>query len=167
MDNTHKDKQEFFLQAYNENSDALFRHCYFRVSSREIALDLTQDTFMKTWEYVSKGHEVKNLRAFLFKVLGNAIIDHYRKHKTESLDLKIDEGMQFESKGTDTEKESEVGMAVKAIQKLPDQYKDVIFMRYIDDLSPKEIAEILEEEENNISVRIHRGVAKLKEILHI
>lgn len=161
--------QNDFLEAYEKHSDALFRHCYFRVDSRDVALDLVQDTFLKTWEYVTKNNDIKNIKAFLFKVLSNVIIDYYRKNKTESLDSKIDDGIQFASaeKENNIVLSSETNMVVRAIEKLPDTYKNVVFMRYVDDLSPKEIADILGENENAVSVRIHRGVEKLKEILHI
>ena len=39
-------------------------------------------------------------------------------------------------------------------------------MRYIEDLAPKEIAEITQESENNVSVKIHRGIKKLRELLN-
>ena len=78
--------EQKFLKAYDEYSDAIFRHCYFRVSDREKAKDLTQDTFTKTWEYVLKNGEVTDLRAFLYKVANNLIIDTYRKKKEDSLD---------------------------------------------------------------------------------
>lgn len=161
--------KEDFLRAYDAHSDALFRHCYFRVSSREVALDLTQDAFMKTWEYIHQGNQVDNMKAFLFKVLGNTIIDYYRKHKTESLDSKLDDGAQFASDFSidNPAKKAEVENLLKSIEKLEDPYKEVIFMRYVDDFSIQEISNTLGENENVISVRIHRGIEKLKEILHI
>lgn len=57
-----------FLAAYDEWADAIYRHCFFRVYSKERAEELVQDTFMKTWQYLEKGNEVENLKAFLYKV---------------------------------------------------------------------------------------------------
>lgn len=165
MVDPEKTKKDF-INAYELYSDVLFKHCYFRVSSRETALDLTQDVFTKTWEFLSKGNEVENIKAFLFKVLGNSIIDHYRKHKSQSLDSMLEEGAQFVSDQKESEK-TEIDIVMKAIDKLPDNYKEVVFMRYVDDLSPQEIAQVIGENENVVSVRIHRGLEKLKEILHI
>jgi RNA polymerase sigma-70 factor (ECF subfamily) len=45
-----------------------------------------------------------------------------------------------------------------------DKYRDVIIMRFIDELSVKEISDVTGETENNISVRLHRGMEKLREI---
>jgi DNA-directed RNA polymerase specialized sigma24 family protein len=42
-----------FIALYDEMADQLFRHCYFKVSNRELALDLVQETFARTWEYIA------------------------------------------------------------------------------------------------------------------
>jgi DNA-directed RNA polymerase specialized sigma24 family protein len=56
--------EQDFIKHYNQHSDAIFRHCFYRVYDRETALDLVQETFAKTWAYLATGHEVKNIRAF-------------------------------------------------------------------------------------------------------
>ena len=83
MRNTTNDT---FLTAYDKYADAIYRHCFFRVFSKEKAEELTQETFMRTWQYLEDGKEVLNLRAFLYRVANNLIIDHSRKKKEERLD---------------------------------------------------------------------------------
>ena len=51
------DFEKQFLDIYKQNTDAIFRYCLLRVSDRELAKDLAQDTFMKVWQYATK---VKN-----------------------------------------------------------------------------------------------------------
>ena len=75
-----------YLAAFEENADALFRHASYRVSDRERARDLTQDTFLKTWDYLSGGGEIRNFKSFLYRTMHNLIIDEYRKKKSSSLD---------------------------------------------------------------------------------
>src|SRR5579863_136343 len=72
-------KEKEFLEAYQHYADAIYRHCYFRVYNKELAEDLTQETFIKTWKYITEGKEIKNLKAFLYKVAVNLIIDNSRK----------------------------------------------------------------------------------------
>ena len=48
--------QKEFEKAYDLYADAIFRHCYLRVSDRELAKDLMQEAFMKTWEYLASGY---------------------------------------------------------------------------------------------------------------
>ena len=56
--------------------------------------------------------------------------------------------------------------ALKLLAALDEAYRVVISMRFIDGLSPKEIAHTLGLSENVVSVRIHRGIARLKELVH-
>jgi RNA polymerase sigma-70 factor (ECF subfamily) len=55
--------------------------------------------------------------------------------------------------------------ALAALEQLPDLYKEVLILRYVESLSPKEIAQSIGESENAVSVRIHRGLKKLQAIL--
>ena len=166
--------EKAYLAAYEQFADALFRHALFRVSNREKALDLVQDAFLKTWDFVQKGSVVEDYKSFLYRTLNNLIIDEYRRKKSSSLDeiLENDTG-EMESKlseGSAREAEEALDDAaafetIRArIPDLPDTYRDVITMRYIDGFSPKEIAAMIGISENVVSVRIHRGTHKLREL---
>ena len=157
---------EQFMKAYDELSDAIFRHCYFRIGDREIAKDLTQDAFIKSWQYIAGGSKVVNLKAFLYKVANNLIIDQYRKKKELSLDRLQETGFDpgFDERNKN-DSYIDAKFAINTINELEDKYKDVILMRYIDDLSPKEIGQIIGESENNVSVRIHRGLKQIKDLI--
>lgn len=162
--------RDLFEKTYEELSDAIFRFCYFQTSNREKALDLTHDTFLKTWEYMSseKGEEVANVKAFLYKVARNLIIDGRRKKKSDSLDSLMENGFELTSDESEIivkENEFEAKMAVEAVKDLDEKYRDVIIMRFVEDMTVKDIANVLDENENTVSVRIHRGIEKLKKIL--
>jgi len=156
---------EHFIKAYDEFSDAIFRHCFFKLSDRELAKDVLQDVFMRTWEYVSQKGEIKNIKAFLYQVANNLIIDQYRKRKYNlSLEEMKETGFDVPSKEKrDAYFSAEVRNIMEIIKKLDPIYKDVLFFRYVDDLSPKDIAEILNESENVVSVRLNRGIKKIQE----
>ncbi len=159
-------KERQFLKAYDDFSDAIFKHCYFRLPNRELALDLTQETFTRTWSEVANGKEIENFRAFLYRVANNLIIDFYRKKKEDSLDTLMEEGMDTaDDNGENIEESVLVGQIQEVIQSLARPYRDILVMRYIDDLSPKEIASITGQTENTVSVRIHRGLKKVKQII--
>jgi RNA polymerase sigma-70 factor (ECF subfamily) len=167
--------EQAFLEAFHEYSDALFRHAFFRLSDRDRALDVVQDGFMKAWDFIQKGGEVKNFKAFLYRVINNLIIDEYRKKRTDSLDFLLEEAPLAIEKEVAEGSVLEVELAMDeealvkkvrdAIAELEPQYRSVVTMRFIDGLMPKEIAETLSITENVASVRIHRGVAKLKNTL--
>ena len=158
--------RDSFINAYDTYADAIFRHCYFRVYDRERAKDIMQETFMKTWEYIASGNEIENIRAFLYRVANNCIIDNARKKKERSLDELQEQG--FEPGYDDTKKHQDrldAHAALAIVDQLDDKYREAVLLRYLDDLSPKEIASIINESENVVSVRIHRGLAQLKKLL--
>jgi RNA polymerase sigma-70 factor (ECF subfamily) len=84
--------QKDFIRAYDENADALFRQCFFKVHDREIAKDILQDTFARTWDYSTKGNTILNMRAFLYRTMNNLVVDYYRKKKAVSLDSLEEDG---------------------------------------------------------------------------
>ena len=165
--------EERFLKAFEEYSDALFRHAFLRISDRERAIDVVHDTFTKVWTYVRNGHEIDQFRPFLYKVLNNLIIDEYRKAKEASLDALmaiegIDEGTFDELSESTVESLAATLDGKKAfelLEEMPDTYKEVIILKFVDGLGPKEIAALLEESENVVSVRIHRGLKVLRQMI--
>ena len=158
---------ESFLKAYDAYADAIFRHCYFRVYDREKARDLMQECFTKTWQYLVDGKEVQNLRAFLYRVANNLIIDSSRKKKEQSLDALAEAGFE---PGTDGHKQvvidAEASRVKSMLGSIEPHYREVIQMRFIDGLTPKEIAKALAVSENVVSVRLHRGIERLKALAH-
>lgn len=173
-DTRRKATEGAYLEAYEAYNDALFRHALFRISNRDRALELVQDTFLKTWDYVQGGGDVESYKSFLYRILNNLIIDEYRKKKSSSLDeiLENDTG-EMETKlseGSVSEVEEEFDEQAmfkeirSRIPELSDTYRDVITMRYIDGLTPKEIASMIGISENVVSVRIHRGTHKLRDL---
>jgi len=103
------------------------------------------------------------MKAFLYHVLNNLIVDEYRKRKTTSLDVLLEKGFE-PSTG------HPVGLfdildgkaALLLIQRLPVAYQKIMRMRYVQDLSLKEMAIITGHSKNALAVQAHRGLEKLK-----
>lgn len=162
---TNDKNKDAFLEVYDAHSDGLFRYALYKTSNRELALDLTQDTFTKVWEYLQSDKDIKNLKAFLYKTLSNLIIDSYRKKKSESLDNLMENGFDTGHDERSDFEDALMGESLwRHVDSLEDKYKEVITLRYMNDLSIKEISVTLGESENNISVRIHRGLEKIKQL---
>lgn len=161
------------MEALDEYGDALFRHAFIRVSDRERAIDLVHDTYTKAWSYVRSGHEVESFRPFLYKVLNNLIIDEYRKRQEASLDALLETEGVTEGVFSDLVEDNTESLAAtldgrrafEFLDQLSDEYREVITLRFVDGLGPKEIAELIEETENVVSVRLHRALKRLREIM--
>lgn len=166
----HKDEEKMkivFTNAHHDFEQGLNARAFFKINNKIICGDLVQDTFTKTWNYLLKGGEIILMKAFLYRVLNNLIIDQYRKHKTISLEVLTENG--FEIKSNDDE-EALINTLdgknlILLIKYLPIIYQRVMKMRYEQDLSIKEISKLTGISKNSISVQLHRGLEKLK-ILH-
>lgn len=159
--------EQQFTQAYDQYADAIFRHCYYRVFDREIAKDVMQEAFCRTWKYVAGGGTIENMRAFLYKTANHIIIDASRKKKNISLDSIMEKGF-FPKVDTrqSTQDHITAQEVLTLIGQLDEKYRDVILLKYVDDLSPKEIAAVVGEKENNVYIRLHRGLQKVRELLN-
>ena len=162
----HKKIEEDFLAAYDENANALFRHCFARVRDRELAKDIVQETFTRTWEYLAEGKQIGHLRAFLYRTLNNYLVDMMRKKRPVSLDAMTEED-GFEPADVPelpAEIREEMEEAVRLLSRLDDMYAAVITMRFIDEMKPSEIAHGRDLTESVVYVRLHRGVKQRREL---
>lgn len=160
--------KDAFIAVYDTQADALFRFALFGVGDRELAKDLVSETFAKVWEYMTKGNKAENIKALCYRTLRNLIVDHYRKHKSSSLDGLLEAG--FDPLGEEgmkhVEHEEDRAALRKAIATLPGAIREVVVLRYIEEYSPKEIAELLHISPSLVSVRLFRATALLKKTLH-
>ncbi|KND48371.1 MAG: RNA polymerase sigma factor [Parcubacteria bacterium C7867-002] len=163
--------QATFNTIYAEQSDAIFRFCLVRVSDRDQALDLTQETFTRFWQSLVQGKEMTHTRAFLFTIANHLIIDWYRKKKPVSLEglagPEDEEGYEpvQENAKMNIEMEAEGRYVLDAIQKMGPSYRQSVYLRYVEGLSPPEIASILNLSTNAVSVRINRGLEELRKLV--
>jgi RNA polymerase sigma-70 factor (ECF subfamily) len=146
--------------AYNDNKKGINSHDFFKVHNHDTGKYLVQETFMKTWKYIVKGGKIEVMKAFLYHILNNLIIDEYRKNKPKSLDSLMEKG--FEPK---TVNESEKlfnifdgKIAILLLHRLPSKYQKVLHMRFEQSLSIMEIALLTGQTKNTIAVQIHRGL---------
>lgn len=155
-----------FLRTYDTYADDIYRFCVVKVSSRELAQDITQDVFMRYWQAVREGTIMKNERAYLYTLARNLVIDWYRKKKESSLDALTEQGIDF---GTDDHKSiqrsAEHKEVLAVINQLDDDAREALLLRYVEGFTPKEIAAISGESANAVSVRINRAIKKVQHLI--
>lgn len=158
-----KQRQVILAGAHHDYQKGLNAHAFFKVNDRAISEGLVQDAFMKTWSYLVKGGKVDVMKAFLYHILNDLIIDEYRKHKTTSLDLLLEKGFEPSTGNSERLLNALDGKAaLLLIQRLPKKYQKVMRMRYVQDLSLEEISLITGQSKNTVAVQAHRGLGKLK-----
>jgi RNA polymerase sigma-70 factor, ECF subfamily len=158
-----KQRQGVLTDAHHDYSKGLISHAFFKLHNRALSDDLVQDTFMKTWKYLAKEGKIDVMKSFLYHILNNLIVDEYRKRKVASLDALLEKGY---APSTDP-REKIVDMldgkkALLLIARLPERYKKVMRMRYVQNLTLEEISLITGQQKNTVAVQLHRGLTKLK-----
>ncbi|MDP3954554.1 MAG: sigma-70 family RNA polymerase sigma factor [bacterium] len=103
------------------------------------------------------------MKAFLYHVLNDLVVDQYRKHKPVSLDVLLAKGYEPPAGHPEHHFNTLDGKAAALlIQRLPEKYQKVMHMRYIRDFSLKEISLVTGQSINTTAVQLHRGLEKLK-----
>jgi RNA polymerase sigma-70 factor (ECF subfamily) len=151
-----------FAKAYEEYKAPLFERSLYKINDRLLADDLVQNTFLKTWQYIRKSKKIISMRAFLFHVLNDLIIDEYRKKKPIPLEVLTENGFQIVIDDSRRLMDSIDGRkATLLISKLNGKYKDVLKMKYEKEMTLEEIAKATGQSKNTVAVQIHRGTHKL------
>ncbi len=163
--------REAFIEAYDLYVDQIYRFIYFKVSSSDEAHDLTSAVFLKTWNYIQTNSlkDVNTLRALIYKIARTSVIDHYRKnYQVDSIDdkeRKIDIPDSRQDILRQVEISSDLEIIEKKLRELKYEYREVIILRFIDELTIKEIAEIVDKTKTNTRVLLHRATKSLKELM--
>ncbi len=164
MNQEQKDQNSKTLtDAHHNHEKGLNSHAFFKTDSHAVGEDLVQETFMKTWIYLARGGKIEIMKAFLYHILNNLIVDEYRKHKATSLDVLLEKGFDLGSDSSETLSNVLDGKgAILLIQRLPKTYQKVMRMKYVNDLSLEEMSLITGQTRNAIAVQLHRGLTKLR-----
>jgi RNA polymerase sigma-70 factor (ECF subfamily) len=152
-----------FSLAHHDFEEGLNKHAYFKLNNHATGEDLVQETFIKTWQYLLRGGKIDVMKAFLYHVLNNLIVDEYRKRKTSPLDALMEKGFEPSTGSSARFYDALDGKAaLLLIARLPVSYQKVMRMRYVYELSLKEMALITGQSKNAIAVQAHRGLEKLR-----
>ena len=157
-----------FLEMYRFYAPKLFRHIYYRVNSKETAEDLAQQVFVKVWQHLLEGGEIDNLRAFLYKITNNSIIDYYRKaeRKNVAIDEEIERKLPPDTSTVDgIEKNMDLNYVKGVLFQLNDEQRKLLIWRYFDDLSINQISKITKKSKNSIYVALHRALKELQNLI--
>ncbi len=159
-----------FGKIYDQYVEKIYRFVFLKVSSQEIAEDLTSKVFLKGWEAFRKTenkgeNKIDNPQAFLYQIARNSVIDHYReKGRTRIISTELTP--QMADPRTNLEEaaktSSDLEIVKQAMQNLKGDYQEVIIWHYLDDLSISEIAKVLNKQEGAVRVMLHRALKALK-----
>ena len=160
--------QDAFTELYDHFMPLVFRYIRARVSTEQLAEDITSDVFLKLVNNLQKYKKKKAMPfgAWLFRIAKNTLIDHYRRHHDadEIAEDVADESINADTTA-DTKQHVERDRLIVAIAKLPKMQADAVSLKYFSERTNAEIAIILEKSETAVRILQSRGLKKLKTLL--
>lgn len=150
----------------------VYNFIYHMKVSPDESEDITQETFVKVWKNIKKYNSKQNFKTWIFTVAKNTAIDYFRKRKNIAFSefAGDDDENYFENKLASEDisqleesimKEDEK-MISKAVQKLLPIYQSILFLRYNEDMTFKEIGEILNKPLDTVKSQHRRALMQLK-----
>lgn len=162
------------MEAYDLYIEQIFRFVYFKVGNKEEAEDITSMVFLKCWNYIYEGNlgDYQTLKPLLYKIARNTIIDHYRKSQhRQSVSLEdVENTSVVIDEKQDPENEAAISFDFQKVmeEKLPqlkEEYREVIVLRFINELSIAEISKVIGKTNGNVRVMIHRALESLQQLV--
>ena len=174
-----KGDQNAFGDIIDIYKDKVFQICYRMLGNRHEAEDISQEAFLRAYVNINRFNMDLKFSTWLYRIATNLCIDRIRKKKPDYyLDAEVPgtDGLNMysqissDSRLPEEDVESLELQAViqREISKLPEKYRSVIVLKYIEELSLNEISEILELPLGTVKTRIHRGREALrKQLRHV
>lgn len=157
-----------FSVLYNHYVAQIYRFVYVKTNSKPEAEDVTHDVFLSAWQNIG-GYRHKGFpfSSWLYQIARNKIIDHYRTKKFTAPIDETTEGIADLAVKADVAADQTLELAriQSAMRELSDDHQNILIMRFIDDLSPAEIAKALEKTEGAVRLMQHRAIKNLRAIL--
>ncbi|HOF50504.1 MAG TPA: RNA polymerase sigma factor [Candidatus Colwellbacteria bacterium] len=163
-----------FAKLVREHLNAVYNFAYRLTGNKDDAADISQETFLKAWKRRGNIDPEMNIRAWLFTIAKNLVIDSARKRKTvpfsdftDQNDRSLEEMIQSDDLSPEEllVRDSDKKALRKLVFKLPLIYRETLILKYDEGMSFKEIAEILGISPNTVKSRHQRAILRLKTAL--
>ena len=152
---------------YMRHLDAIYRYFYYQTKDKFLAEDLAQDVFIRVWRAIDHYDEKKgSFTSWMYRIAHNLLIDHYRGKKSLTLKEGI-EASYTEDWLEKLDRNEKIQKIKSELDNLPDDYREVVILRFFEDMGVEEVAIIMEKSEENVRVIQHRAIRKLREKIKI
>ena len=151
--------KEYFHELYEEHSAMAYRLCMLYLKNESDAKDALQDLFLKLWEKKPKFKNKDHEKAWIIRAAKHRCLDVLKSSWHKKRNVYEPDRQQV---ADETEKEDSL---LDQIQKLPQKYREVLYLYYYEEYSVKEISNLMVRKESTIQSRLAAARQKLKNIL--
>jgi RNA polymerase sigma-70 factor (ECF subfamily) len=153
---------EAFGEVYSMYLDRIYRYIYYQVHNKETAEDLTEEVFIKAWRKIGKFRwEGRPFSAWLYRIAHNHVVDYFRtnrRHEPLDIDIPTD---QDQPEGEYEQKQLQQ-MILRALSSLPQQQRQIITLKFIEDSSNETIGQVTGKSQGAIRVMQMRALGALR-----
>ncbi len=159
-----------FVSIVNEYSPSLYAHAVMRLGEPRAAEDAVQETFLRAFRAMPRFEGEFHLRAWLHRILTNVCFDEgdRRRREIRTFDRMAslaDPVMPPADEVLDLDRDAAQREVATALASLPDAYREALELRYVEQLSFREVAVATGVSEENARARVHRGRAALRRLI--
>jgi RNA polymerase sigma-70 factor, ECF subfamily len=158
-----------FGELYERYAQSVYRYLYAHLYDQLDAEDLTEEVFLRVWRTLSNYNEQGvPLLAYLFRVARNALVDFYRRSSRSGNQMSLDANPISDDKpdpGDIAMVRMEHQEIRQMLEQLSEDYRNVLILRFLSELSPREIAHVMGRTEGAVRVLQHRALVALRELL--
>ncbi len=156
---------EAFGELYSIYLDRIYRYIFYQVRDKMTAEDLTEEIFVKAWKALG-GYQRNSptFTAWLYRIAHNHVVDYFRTRRQHQ---SLDEEMPVATDSPEQEVEEKIMQQelAEAISYLPPQQRQVIILKFIEEMDNREIAQIMRKSEGAIRVMQMRALLALRKKL--
>lgn len=153
-----RNKEKLLTLCIIENKENIYRLAYSYVKNKEDALDIVQEAIYKALSSIGLLKNPESVKSWLFRIVVTTSLDFLRKHK--KVQFIDDESLEYHSSGAE-DIYPDIDL-VRSLNNLPLKYRNVIVLRYFEDLKIEEVAEILNENVNTVKTRLYQALQLLR-----
>lgn len=156
--------QRAYAQLVRQHQNRIFRHLLNLTGSREEALELSQEVFLKAWQALPDWRPEAQFHTWLYRIASNLAYDLLRRRRIVSYEpIAEDYDAPVDEAGPEARLQARQGMAAldAALARLPADQREIVLLREVEGLSYDELAAALGIDEGTVKSRLARGRAAL------
>lgn len=154
----NRKSEQILTNCITENKENIYRLAYSYVKNKEDALDIVQDSIYKAMTSIELLKDSTVVKSWFYRIVVNTSLDFLRKHKrVHPMDQ---EKLEFYALGAE-DSYMDIDL-VRTLADLPSKYREVVVLRYFEDMKIEEVAEVLHENVNTVKTRLYQALRLLR-----
>ncbi|MFF3099501.1 RNA polymerase sigma factor [Viridibacillus arvi] len=155
-----------FQQVFQTHNDAIYQYIFYLIQHKELAEDLTQETFYRAYKQFNTFREEADVKTWIKRIARNLVYDHFRRKQIVKFIpfVHADDRVEKETPSDILERGEAVATLYETLKELKLPYRETIVLRKIDGLSVKEAADFLGCSEKQVTNNTARALKALQKI---